>query len=388
MSGGTVTHPLVYLRGVPLVDLEAILDFVYYGEVKIDHENLDSFLAIAEDLQIKGLATNKNRISTPKRKRHREAPPKDMRTTSSFELGKAKHAKTEVSSDVGGLPAVKQEPNETMFAAGNEDDCSFDEFDNDFGMHESEYDEDGASHDWGDDDFQDDLDNPIDADFSQTMEEGDVLTLDEPAELKGCPFSQRRKLLDYLCDSKLKKNRDVFQCQVCSREHEKKQFLRGHVEAKHLRNLVLLICTICGTREVNRRNMREHVKTHADVHNRGANYNITFHGQGALFAAKALKNQKAGDSNADFLRALIDQMTAQQGDLFKCTQCGFEADRNNVKTHVEAKHVNVRIMCNLCPYVTSTRNNMRSHISVKHRGEKLHDKFKRNQYRVDFAKAI
>ena len=48
-------HPLVYLRGFHSQDLEAILDFLYYGEAKVFQENLDSFLAIAEELEIKGL---------------------------------------------------------------------------------------------------------------------------------------------------------------------------------------------------------------------------------------------------------------------------------------------------------------------------------------------
>ena len=36
-------------------DLMAIVDFCYYGKAKVFQENLDSFLAIAEELQLKGL---------------------------------------------------------------------------------------------------------------------------------------------------------------------------------------------------------------------------------------------------------------------------------------------------------------------------------------------
>ena len=49
------THPLLYMRGVNSEDLLAILDFLYCGETKVHQENLDSFLAIAEELQLKGL---------------------------------------------------------------------------------------------------------------------------------------------------------------------------------------------------------------------------------------------------------------------------------------------------------------------------------------------
>ena len=48
-------NPLVYMRGVKSDDLFAIVDFLYCGEANIYQENLDSFLAIAEELQLKGL---------------------------------------------------------------------------------------------------------------------------------------------------------------------------------------------------------------------------------------------------------------------------------------------------------------------------------------------
>ena len=49
------SYPLVYMRGVKIDDLIAIVDFLYRGEANIFQENLDSFLAFAEDLQLRGL---------------------------------------------------------------------------------------------------------------------------------------------------------------------------------------------------------------------------------------------------------------------------------------------------------------------------------------------
>ena len=49
-------HPLIYMRGVKSADLVAIVDFLYHGEVNVYQEDLDVFLAIAEELKIKGLA--------------------------------------------------------------------------------------------------------------------------------------------------------------------------------------------------------------------------------------------------------------------------------------------------------------------------------------------
>ena len=48
-------HPLIYLKGVSFEDLNYILDFIYLGEVKVIQEDLETFLNVAEDLQIDGL---------------------------------------------------------------------------------------------------------------------------------------------------------------------------------------------------------------------------------------------------------------------------------------------------------------------------------------------
>ena len=48
-------HPLIYMKGLKSDDLLAIVDFLYRGEANIFQENLDSFLAVAEELQLKGL---------------------------------------------------------------------------------------------------------------------------------------------------------------------------------------------------------------------------------------------------------------------------------------------------------------------------------------------
>ena len=53
-------HPLIYLRDIKITDMEALLAFMYYGQVSLAEENLNSFLAIAEELKVKGLTSGKN----------------------------------------------------------------------------------------------------------------------------------------------------------------------------------------------------------------------------------------------------------------------------------------------------------------------------------------
>ena len=51
-------QPLIYMKGMKASSLTAIIDFLYVGEAKVFQEELDSFLALAEELQLKGLVGN------------------------------------------------------------------------------------------------------------------------------------------------------------------------------------------------------------------------------------------------------------------------------------------------------------------------------------------
>ena len=51
-------QPLIYMNGMKSSSLTAIIDFLYLGEANVFQEELDSFLALAEELQLKGLEGN------------------------------------------------------------------------------------------------------------------------------------------------------------------------------------------------------------------------------------------------------------------------------------------------------------------------------------------
>ena len=60
-------HPLIYMRGMKSKDLLAIVDFLYYGKADIYQENLDTFLTIAEEFQLKGLNGTEDEGNPPKK---------------------------------------------------------------------------------------------------------------------------------------------------------------------------------------------------------------------------------------------------------------------------------------------------------------------------------
>ena len=57
-------HPLVYMRGVNSLDLSALLDFFYFGQARVSIENLESFLSIAQELQVAGLSSDEGELSS------------------------------------------------------------------------------------------------------------------------------------------------------------------------------------------------------------------------------------------------------------------------------------------------------------------------------------
>ena len=69
-------HPLIYMRGLKSEDLLAIIDFLYLGEANVEQENLDSFLALAEELRLKGLTgtDNPDKAKEPKREHFENTP--------------------------------------------------------------------------------------------------------------------------------------------------------------------------------------------------------------------------------------------------------------------------------------------------------------------------
>ncbi|XP_037800808.1 uncharacterized protein LOC119595748 isoform X2 [Penaeus monodon] len=59
--GNPCKHPIIFMRDVRAGDLEALLSFMYRGEINVHQQDLASFLKTAESLQIKGLSDSSER---------------------------------------------------------------------------------------------------------------------------------------------------------------------------------------------------------------------------------------------------------------------------------------------------------------------------------------
>ena len=50
------SKPLIYLKGVKFSELQFVPSFIYKGEATVTRSDVCSFLAVAEDLELKGLS--------------------------------------------------------------------------------------------------------------------------------------------------------------------------------------------------------------------------------------------------------------------------------------------------------------------------------------------
>ena len=56
--------------GVRISDLAQVLDFIYYGEIRLSTDDLNSFMALAELLQVRGLTDDDNKQPQPQPQQH------------------------------------------------------------------------------------------------------------------------------------------------------------------------------------------------------------------------------------------------------------------------------------------------------------------------------
>ena len=92
-------NPLLYMKGVQMRDMESVLDFMYYGEVSIFQNDLNTFLAVAEDLQVKGLTQKNNKDCSESSETKKTVPLEENNSSKSIHDKYRKYHKSDVVSD-------------------------------------------------------------------------------------------------------------------------------------------------------------------------------------------------------------------------------------------------------------------------------------------------
>ena len=97
LTQNSATNPVIFMRGVKREQLNSIVDFLYLGEINIHQDDLNEFLALAEDLQLKGLTENsKQAMETSK---HSEAKRESGNSFKEGNMPIIKHTRKKLSGD-------------------------------------------------------------------------------------------------------------------------------------------------------------------------------------------------------------------------------------------------------------------------------------------------
>ncbi|XP_023319847.1 protein tramtrack, beta isoform isoform X11 [Eurytemora carolleeae] len=266
-------HPLLYLKGVKYKEMLSVLNFMYMGEVNVAQEELNSFLAVAEDLRVKGLTQN-NAESGDKTKaesksnsnRNREPPerepgppPKRARPVPSAPSTPAptnNRPSSYEDDDIQEVVPVKSEPRDVttpstaMTTSSNNDyqDSSLVEPGQGQVALEDSYQDD--SYDYGNyEEGYDDGSGMIDPNTGMPIAAG------ADGNKESVPWDED-------ISTKLGKLEGQWTCFVCEYTSKYKSHVIEHVEAKHVDHPPY-ICGICGKNFKARNGYRQHfVKYH------------------------------------------------------------------------------------------------------------------------------
>jgi len=106
-------HPLLYMKGVSFSNLQSVLNFMYHGEVNVAQDDLNNFLAVAEDLRIKGLTQNTQGSSSSSSRQVKSQPEPLKPRTQERETKKpviSRPTPTTEDDDIQEVVSVKSEP--------------------------------------------------------------------------------------------------------------------------------------------------------------------------------------------------------------------------------------------------------------------------------------
>ena len=193
-------RPMIYFRGVKLADLEALMDFVYKGDAYVAQPSINSFLALAEDLKVKGLSEQPDSDGSF---------PKDdnniAKKVSMNDSGHELESNSSISED--GLPGIRK-------LAVVKDEALEDDY-----------------HD---------LFNKI-----QNEESGEESSK-ENIDLSDHEDKPDRRTLQAHVTKEIEANGNLkFKCDLCSKEMKKKDNVLSHLERDHFPGMFTYNCQYC-----------------------------------------------------------------------------------------------------------------------------------------------
>jgi len=220
-------HPLLYMRGVTFSDLRAVLDFMYHGEVNVAQEDLNGFLAIAEDLKVKGLTQNQSASSNSSRV---NSKPEVKTKPPDREVKRSRAPTLPEDDDIQEVLPIKTEP-----ATGQADVYQQDTQHHHQQQHgQLQQFEEGAME------YSENYE-----DYGQYDETGQLVEGGGAVDTGKGQISKPEDLRQFVL-----KNEDsgVYTCGICfNMSHKSPWNVRNHVESQHFRDTFTYPCKFCAT---------------------------------------------------------------------------------------------------------------------------------------------
>eukprot|EP00090_Calanus_glacialis_P038010 TRINITY_DN6619_c0_g1_i5.p1 TRINITY_DN6619_c0_g1~~TRINITY_DN6619_c0_g1_i5.p1 ORF type:complete len:340 (-),score=102.31 TRINITY_DN6619_c0_g1_i5:350-1369(-) len=250
-------HPLLYMKGVEFTNLIYVLNFMYHGEVNVAQEELNSFLAIAEDLKVKGLTQSKSEnpkqnLAAPKA-RPRD-PPKRLEPNQEHKLARTVVAPQPPPSypaeydDIQEVIPVKSEPVSLPSESVQHHPVEVDTHtDNSMAMYDdssyADYDnyQEVTEHNYG---------GAINATANADEHAGPAINNPSPQDRANMFLVHMAMVME----GAVKK----WQCVLCGKMSKLKADILDHVEAKHMDNSFLYHCRYCSKVLNTNGNLRTH----------------------------------------------------------------------------------------------------------------------------------
>jgi len=225
-------HPLLYLKGVKYKELVSVLNFMYHGEVNVAQDDLNSFLAVAEELRVKGLTQGQGGSkgepqkteaakTVPIRPRDEPAPKRSRPNPTPPQVQSAQGSSlfsTYQDDDITEVVPVKSEPGTSQMAGQVDNAVALEE--------QQQYDE---SYDYGqyEEGYDDGTGAMVDPNTGMPIQAGDgnkVVSMQN----KGTADIEINSMLQQDPVSKL------WMCQWCDYANARKEVTFKHVDSKHV----------------------------------------------------------------------------------------------------------------------------------------------------------
>ena len=298
LQSNTHPQPLIFLRGISHDTMSKILDFMYYGEVKIEFEQLNGFLEVAEDLKLKGISNQNeleekvvfmNQIKMSETKYEENLETGDFRVLSKTTNGKNED---KMQNNIQTIPLNEfNEPSEP----------------------------------------KDNYEYFVIKDMETNIYQPRDLDLDTTGIEKNKPelLSSENKLED-MC----------YECTVCGKVLKSKYVLGIHAK-KHLSGLATNSEEICPTCEKVFESKSSLYK-HFSMDHR---------------SIKVQTKKEFEDLDLE-IKPLVSKING----FWTCQVCGKQINhRAHIISHVESRHMDLSIPCSKCGHISKSRDSLRTH---------------------------